>query len=170
MRRTRERSGSELIHLYPHTRECPACQEALEERYHKQRWIVRLGQKLHVISHFLECHTRGCRLREAIYRPEGEDILAMRGYTFGLDVIAFIGELRYSRNLSVPEIHRQLQQDDQVSISVKEVSLLCEVYLALVTTVAREDKSLVEELRKLGGIVLAIDGVQPEKGNASVIG
>ena len=167
MRRTRDWSGSKVVHLYPHTRECPACQEPLEERYHKERWIVQLGQKLHVISHFLECHTRGCRLREAVYRPEGEDILALRGYTFGIDVIALIGELRYSRNLSIPEIHHQLHQEE-LSISVKEVALLCEVYLALVTTVAREDKSLIKELRDLGGIVLAIDGVQPEKGNETL--
>lgn len=168
MRRTRDRSGSKVVHLYPYTRECPACQKPLKERYHKERWIVQLGQKLHVISHFLECHSRGCRLHEAVYRPEGEDILALRGYTFGLDVIAFIGELRYSKNVSIPEIHRQLQQEDQVSISVKEVALLCEVYLALVTTVAREDKALIKELRNLGGIVLAIDGVQPEKGNETL--
>ena len=100
MRRTRDRSGSKLIHLYPQLRECPECQKPLEERYHKERWIVQLGQKLHVISHFLECHTGGCRLREAVYRPEGEDILALRGYTFGLDVIVFIGELRYCQRRS----------------------------------------------------------------------
>ena len=37
-----------------------------------------------------------------------------------------------------------------------------------VTTVAQEDPKLMVELQELGGIILAIDGIQPEKGNETV--
>ncbi len=37
-----------------------------------------------------------------------------------------------------------------------------------VTTVAQEDLKLMAELHDLGGIILAIDGIQPEKGNETV--
>jgi hypothetical protein len=40
---------------------------------------------------------------------------------------------------------------------------VCEVFLALVTTVADQDQALVEPLRTVDGIVLAIDGGQPDK-------
>ena len=36
------------------------------------------------------------------------------------------------------------------------------------TTVAQEDPKLIAELHELGGIILAIDGIQPEKGNETV--
>jgi len=53
-------------------------------------------------------------------------------------------------------------------VSVKEVGLLSEVFLALVTTVASDDVALMAELQTQGGIILAIDGVQPEKGNETL--
>jgi hypothetical protein len=78
-------------------------------------------------------------------------------------VIARIGERRYRENLSITKIQGQLKSEAKLSISIKEVALLCEVLLALVTTVARQDQALLEQLRTLNGIVLAINGVQPEK-------
>jgi hypothetical protein len=57
---------------------------------------------------------------------------------------------------------------NKFSISIKEVALLCEVDLALVKTVAQEDSNLIAQLQQLGGIVLSIDRIQPEKGNKTV--
>lgn len=77
--------------------------------------------------------------------------------------MARIGELRYRDNLSVSKIRAQLQTASPLSISVKAVALLCEVVLAWVTTVARQEQGLVEQLRTVGRIILAMEGVQPEK-------
>jgi hypothetical protein len=121
-----------------------------------------------VVSHFLECENWGCPQRAIVYRPHQEDALALRGYTFGLDVVAKIGELRYHKHLSITEIRERLTTESNISISVKEVALLCEVFLALVTTIARHDQALLEQLRSVGGIVLALDGVQPEKSHETL--
>jgi hypothetical protein len=168
MRKARAHSESQQVDLYPEKRECPECHSELKERYHKQRWIIQLKQELKVKSHYLECRNRDCGLREAIYRPEQEGILALPGYNFGLDVVARIGELRYRDNLSLAKIATQLRLEAKLQISIKEVELLCEVFLALVTTVASQDQILMEELKKSGGIVLAIDGIQPEKSNETL--
>ena len=61
MRKPRSRHESRVLHLYPKTRLCPACAHPLKERYRKQRFIIRLSESLHVISHFLECGRPGCR-------------------------------------------------------------------------------------------------------------
>lgn len=42
----------------------------------------------------LECQTPACRQNGFTKRPEGEGALALPRYTFGLDVVALIGELR----------------------------------------------------------------------------
>jgi len=168
MRLPRERGGSQQLDLYPQLQACPECQQVMKERYHKQRWIVRLDQHVKVVSHFLECRNTACTRQAAIYRPQQEDALALRGYTFGLDVVARIGELRYRENLSISKIREQLQTESHLSISLKEVALLCEVFLALVTTVAQHDEELITQLQTLGGIILAVDGVQPEKSHETL--
>src|ERR1051325_1596241 len=167
MRRARSRRDSREVDLFPSTRRCPACRKPLRALSRKRRFIVRWDEQLDVTSHFLECPSSTCRLREAVHRPEEEGLLALRGYTFGLDVVAVIGELRFSPSRSLPEIPQHLL-DEGLQISDKEVVLLADVFLALVTTAAATDPDGVEHLRARGGIVLSIDGVQPEKGNETL--
>jgi hypothetical protein len=60
------------------------------------------------------------------------------------------------------QIRDQLQTESQRSSSLQAVALLCEVLLALVTTVAHQAEALSEPLRTVDGLRLAMDGVQPE--------
>src|SRR3712207_3393975 len=107
---------SRQVHLYPHSRSCPACARPLRERYRKRRFITRLTEQLAVVSHFLECSTLSCHLHSAVFRPEEEELLALRGYTFGLDVVALIGELRYQRHRSIPQVHAELTRSYGIKI------------------------------------------------------
>jgi hypothetical protein len=164
MRKARDHSQSQEVHLYPLARDCPGCQQPRAERYRKQRYIITLRGELKVISHWQECRTAGCAWRGASLRPEQEEVLALRGYNFGLEVIARIGELRFGQHQTLGQIRQALP----VALSLKEVELLSEVFLALVTTHARDDAALLAQLRAQGGIILSIDGVQPEKGNETL--
>jgi hypothetical protein len=83
-------------------------------------------------------------------------------------VVARTGELRDRDNLSITKIQEQLKSESNLVISIQEVALLCEVLLALVTTVARHDAARIEPLRLWGGIVLAIDGGPPEKSHETL--
>jgi hypothetical protein len=143
MRTPRERGQSQQLDLYPQRQECPECHQTMHERYHKQRGIVRLEQHVKVGSHFLECANTACPRPAVVYRPQQEDALALRGDTFGLDVVARIGEWRYRDHWSISKIRAQLQAESPLSISLKEVALWCEVCLALVTTVVQHDKELI---------------------------
>jgi len=100
----------------------------LQERYHQQRWSIRLDQHVNVVSQVLACGTAACTRPAVLYRPPQEDALAWRGYAFGLDVVARIGELRYRPNVSMIKIREQLQTESKRMISLKEVALLCEVF------------------------------------------
>ncbi|MGE0886366.1 MAG: hypothetical protein AB7P14_22755 [Blastocatellales bacterium] len=46
---------------------------------------------------------------------------------------------------------------------------MSEVFLALVEAVIKNDPQAIEQLRAQGGIVLAADGIQPEKGNETLL-
>jgi len=162
LRTPRDRRESTQVDVYPPTPECPACHQPLTERYHQPRWIRQREPQLKVVSHFLECSNTDCARLAVVYRPHQADTLALRGYTFGLDVVARSGERRYREHLSITKMRGQLKPDSNRSISIQEVAVLCEVFLAFVTTVAHQDPALIAPLRLLAGIVLAIAGVQPE--------
>ena len=161
-------SAIQILHLYPSLQQCPHCLSPLRERYRKRRLILQLQRQLQTISHFLYCPNLSCSLHSATYRPEQEDTLALRGYHFGLDVVARIGQLRFTDHLPITEIARRLNNAPPFSISVKEVALLCEVFLALVNTAVSADAAYIAQLKALGQIILSIDGVQPEKGNETL--
>lgn len=108
MKTARNYSDSRRIDLYPQTKICPECDRPFKEKYHKQRLIVQLSGQLQAVSHCLGCSNPRCSHSEAIYRPEAENILALKGYTFGLDVIVYIGQLRYRQNQTIEAIQNQL--------------------------------------------------------------
>jgi hypothetical protein len=148
------------VHLWP------AGQQARKERYHQQRWIVRLDQQVNVVSHVLEGGNPGCAPRAVVYRPRPEAPLALRGSTVGLDVVARIGELRYREKAALTQIRAHLPAESPLAISRPEVAIGCEVFLAVVTMVARQDQALIEHVRTAGGLLLAMDGVPPDKRHA----
>jgi hypothetical protein len=168
MRIPRERGDGQRLDLYPEWYDCPACHQPMHERYYKQRWIVRLDQPVKDVSHFLECGNTACTQRAVVCRPHQKDALALLGYTFALDVVVRLGELRYRDHLSITKIRDQLQTESHLSSSPKEVALLCEVFLALVSTVAHQDQELTKQLKTRGSSVLAIDGVQPGKSHETL--
>jgi len=152
----------------PEEQECPACQYTLKERYHKQRWVMRRDQHVNVVSHVLEGRKTACTRQAVVYRPPQDDALAWRGDSCGRDVVARRGAWRYRHNWSMTKMRDQLQTESHLSRSLQEVALLCEVFLALVTTVAYQDAELIGPWRTVAGIVLALDGVQPEKSHETL--
>jgi hypothetical protein len=167
MKKLRSHQGSQKIDLYPRQRRCPGCGERLEESYRQGRYVVTLSGTVRLTRHVLKCQTEACPQRDQRWRPEEEGALVLPHYTFALEVVARIGELRYRQQATIGEIASELLKGG-VRISIKEVQLLSEVFLALVETVIKDDGRVVEQLREQGGIVLAIDGVQPEKGNETL--
>jgi hypothetical protein len=165
--KTRAKRGCQIIDLYPPVRQCQSCGGVLVERYRQSRFVLTLTGGVRLIKHVLTCTTPTCPQRGNSERPLDEGRWALPKYTFGLDVIACVGELRYQRQRTLPEIHTALRQQ-QVSISLKEVQLLSEVFLALVQTVIADGAQALAELRAQGGIILSADGIQPEKGNETL--
>jgi hypothetical protein len=83
---------------------------------------------------------------------------------FGLDVIAYVGRLRYTQHQSVPEIHQALRQHG-VPIALRSVTHLVHRYEELVTLCVTDRLRLQERLQRQPGVILAIDGLQPDAGH-----
>jgi hypothetical protein len=69
-----------------------------------------------------------------VYRSTEADRLALPSFTFGLDVVLLVGQLRLSQHQTVDEIHREVSQRLEPigqSISRREILFLFEAYSAL---------------------------------------
>jgi hypothetical protein len=102
-----------------------------------------------------------------VYKSGEAEFMAPKYRNFGLDVIVEIGHLRFHEKRTIDEI-RSTVVGRGVEISRTEVYVLIEVYLELVHSRPLPDKEFMEAARRNGGIVLVIDGVQPEKGNETL--
>ena len=107
------------------------------------------------------------------YRSAVADGLALPGFTFGLDWILLIGQLRLSQHLTLDQTHQVIQAHLsrwQVTISRREVLYLFEAYCSLLR--AAQDWSSHPpwraDVEANGGLLLALDGIQPDKGHETI--
>jgi hypothetical protein len=85
--------------------------------------------------------------------------------TYGLEVIVYVGNQRLRKHKTMAEIHGELVDEYGLQISARHVQNLYDEYLVL--SACSHGKRLAkykDEIARNGGIVLAIDGAKPEKG------
>lgn len=144
--------------------ECPSCGSRMWNDYDNYRQVQTLNGAIQLQLKIRRCPKRDCDRFHKAYRPEAEGRWALPQHEFGLDIIAWVGALRYQHHCSVPEIHQQLQQRD-VSVSPRTVSNLLARYDELVALNLSEPERIKAIVCQEQRVVLAIDGLQPDKGH-----
>ena len=142
---------------------CPGCEGPLWFAYEHFRKITTLDPVLGLTLQIRRGVKPACECYHRPYRPEREGRLALPHHAFGLDVIAWIGAQRYQAYCSVPAIHRDLQRQGVV-IAPRTVDHLLARYDEWVS-VALEAPVRRAALRPHGRLILALDGLQPDKGH-----
>jgi hypothetical protein len=110
------------------------------------------------------CEAPDCPRFHVPYRPEAECALALPQHEFGLDIIALVGVLRHREHRSVPEIHAVLRERG-VAIAERSVTNLLDRYDELLATSLTSIRRLRRGLKDQGGVILALDGLQPDVGH-----
>lgn len=151
----------------PELTTCPHCGAKLT--YSHPVWakpIQFLSGIAHVTNLGFRCSSQECAFRRTAYRSAEAETRQVTGSGYGLDVVVRIGHLRFGEHRTREEIWRQLRQETEVQISERHVQNLLEVYLALLRASQQDLGAQVAEVAaEHGGIILALDGLQPEKGN-----
>lgn len=161
-RRTKRPPVTVTHTLVPICRTCPACGGSLWVAYQRGRTVTTLDSVARLALTVVHCHNPACARFERPYRPEEEGAWALPHHEFGLDVIAFIGSLRYREHRSVPEIHQALL-GRQVAIAERTVTCLLERYDELLALRLADQTRLKAQFSEQGQVILAIDGLQPHK-------
>ena len=132
--------------------------------YHNRRRVTLLDEVVQFTLVIRRCRTASCGRYRRAYRPEEEGAWALPHGEFGLDVIALVGQLRYREHRSVSEIHQELGRRGVV-LAERTVGNLIERYEELVALRLTDHRRLRDRLVHEGGVVLALDGMQPDVGH-----
>jgi hypothetical protein len=168
MKTTKEFSNVPNRYYRPEFDHCLACGSALERSHTAwNKTIIRLDGTVRVFNQAYRCCDReNCSHPKRVYQSGYADGLSLSYYTYGLDVIVYIGQQRLREKRTIPEIHQALcKREKPIPISEREVQYLFDVYLTLSACSHGERlEKYRPRIEANGGIVLAIDGAKPEKG------
>ncbi len=158
----------------PSEHECPVCQRTLRQAMTlTRRTVITLEGVVRLIHAGYRCPDTQCEGHRRTYRSVQADALALPGMTYGLDVVLLVGRLRLREHRTVDEIHRELLTRLEplgAKIARREILYLFEAYCTLLRAAseAKDDVEWLSQVEKNGGIIVAVDGIQPEKGNETV--
>src|SRR5438034_1881143 len=158
----------------PEQHTCPDCQRRLRRAVTlSERTVITLGEVIKLIHAGYRCPNGQCATHGRTYRSAAADALALPGFTFGLDIVLLVGRLRLREHQTVDEIHQEVLTRLEplgVKIARREVLYLFEAYCTLLraSSEAKDDVEWLAQVEKNGGIIVSVDGIQPEKGNETV--
>ena len=150
--------------LTPVTTHCPECNHRLWAAYDNRRTVTTLDGLLQLTLHVRRCPQPACRRYHCPYRPEAEPHFALPHHEFGLDVVAFVGRLRYAEHRSVPEMYQELRRRG-VAVAERTVTNLLQRYDELRALATADPQRLWRLLHGQRRVVLALDGLQPDVGH-----
>ncbi|HEY6406703.1 MAG TPA: hypothetical protein VIY29_04455 [Ktedonobacteraceae bacterium] len=153
---------------------CPVCQRTLRQAMTlTRRTVITLDGVIKLIHAGYRCPDRQCAGYHRTYRSVEADALALPGMTYGLDIVLLVGRLHLRQHRTVDEIHRELLERLAplgVKISRREILYLFEAYCTLLRAASsvKDDQQWLAQVEKNGGIIVAVDGIQPDKGNETI--
>ena len=158
----------------PVEHECAQCGRTLRQvKTLSKRSVVTLAEVIKVTHAGYRCPDGQCPGSQRTYRSPAADALALPGFTSGLDIVLLVGRLHLGKHQTVDEVHEDLLERLAplgVKISRREILYLFEAYCTLLraSSEAKDDVEWLRQVEKNGGIIVSVDGIQPEKGNETV--
>lgn len=138
-----------------------------------KRTVITLTGPLRVTHCGYRCPNSDCATRTRAYRSAAADGLALPGFTFGLDIVVLVGQVRLGQQRTLDQTHQALQArlaPYDLTISRRETLYLFEAYCTLVRAAQdwTTDTAWRAQVEANGGIIVSIDGIQPDQGNETV--
>ncbi len=158
----------------PVEHECPDCHRKLREvKTLSKRTVITLREVIKVTHAGYRCPDAQCPGHQRTHRSAQADALALPWFTYGIDIVLLVGRLRLREHQTVDEVHQELLTRLEplgVRIARREILYLFEAYCTLMraSSEAQDDQEWLAQVKKNGGIIVSVDGIQPEKGNETV--
>jgi hypothetical protein len=154
--------------LVTQERRCPACERVMKICDHRHHRIFTLEGPVHLLNKLVHCCDKGCPKHSTTVSPEAEMQFTLPYWAIGWDVFAWIGQRRFARHWSVPQIHQELRDTYHIDLSQDAIEDYVQRYEVMLAARQQDPVRMAQEYREVESVILSIDGLQPEKGHETL--
>ena len=135
---------------------------------HRQRRVFTLQGPLHVVCKQVHGPDRVCPAHPRTLSPEAATTLAMPWWVLGWDVVCWLGQRRFARHGSVGQLRAALADTYQIRLSTDAIETYMHRYQQMLAARHRDPQRMASVYAPVDAVILAIDGLQPEKGHETL--
>ena len=147
---------------------CPACTTGMHICDHRIHKVWSFRGPLRLVNRLRRCPEPQCPAHHRTFRSHAEDRITMPWWVTDWEVFTWIGHRRFARHWWVPQISAELHDSHHIALSEDAIENAIGRYQTMVAARQRDAQRLAEAYRDVADVVLAIDGIQPEKGHETL--
>lgn len=148
--------------------QCQQCEAPLYICDHRFHRFYTLNGPTELVCRLAHCSDPSCPLRSQTLSPQAEFTLTLPRWILGWDVFCWIGQRRFARDRSFPDIQTELAQTYHIPLSKDALRTYARRYQIMVAARQQDPQQLASAYRSHKSLVLTIDGLQPEKGHETL--
>lgn len=156
------------IALAVEDRSCPVCDRAMHVCDHRYHALWTFEGPTQVVNRLVRCPDPSCQSRGRTFSPEAELSISMPRWCIGWDVLCWLGQRRFARHWSVPQLRLELKDTHQIALSDDAIAHYLGLDHTMLAARQQDPERLAEAYRDIASLVLTIDGLQPEKGHETL--
>lgn len=158
----------ERLELIPENRSCTKCGQFMHICDHRHHPIYTLKGPVEIVSKLVHCPDKTCESRPRTVSPDAEIGITLPSWAIGWDVLAWIGQRRFARHWSVPQIHQELRDTYHMGLSEDVIEDYVQRYEVMLAARQQDLVRMAQEYQGIESLILSIDGLQPEKGHETL--
>jgi hypothetical protein len=147
---------------------CSCCQRGLNICDHRFHRFFTLAGPVEMVCKLARCPERACDGHAHTLSPLAEAQLTLPWWLIGWDVFCWLGHRRLGRHWSIPQLQGELRDSYHIPLSDDAISYYLRRYQTMVAARHQDAALLAAVYRDLDGLILTIDGLQPEKGHETL--
>jgi hypothetical protein len=147
---------------------CAHCHGRLNICDHRFHHIFTLTGPVKMVCKLAHCPDRACVGHAHTLSPLAETQLTLPWWLIGWDVFCWLGQRRFARHWSIPQLQGELRDSYRIPLSDDAISYYLQRYQTMVAARHQDAALLAPVYRDLDGVILTIDGLQPEKGHETL--
>src|SRR5467141_3839213 len=156
------------IALAVEDRSCPVCDRSMHVCDHRYHALWTFEGPTQVVNRLVRCPDPACESRARTVSPEAALSISMPRWCIGWDVLCWLGQRRFARHWSVPQLRWALKDTHQIVLSDDAIAHSIGLYQTMLAARQQDPERLAEAYRDIESLVLTIDGLQPEKGHETL--
>jgi hypothetical protein len=146
-------------------RACPVCACYLHVCDHRYHHLWTLQGPTQVGNRLGRCPEPSCASRGRTFSPAAAWSIRMPRWCLGWEVLCGLGQRRFARPWSVPQLRAALQDTHQSRWSDDALTHSLGLYHTMLAARQQAPARRAEVYRESASRVLTIEGLQPEKGH-----